>query len=120
MKCRVFWGKAVLIITLACLTSCSRLHAPPDQPGARQVQELRAGCVALERFAKDLQAQRPENDFQRFAAAPDNYTFQERETDDLFVFTFTIKPFQGRPVLDGVSTYEVAKSDMKIVNVKLR
>jgi len=120
MNRRFSMKSALLVVSLAYLASCSRSHAPQVQVGARSVKELRAGCVALEQFAKDLQTQRPENDFQRFAAAPYNYTFQARETGNSFVFTFTIMPFHGRPVLDGVSTYEVAKSDMKIVNVHLR
>ncbi|WP_445145073.1 hypothetical protein [Dyella sp. Tek66A03] len=120
MKCLVFVEKVVLTVALVCLGSCSRTAAPPVQAGVHSVQELRAGCVALEQFAKDLQVQPAENDFQRFAAAPYNYTFQVRETDSSFVFTFTIKPYQGRRVFDGISSYEVGRADMKIVKIRFR
>lgn len=105
------------LVIAICLASCKRVDAPPAPPGARSVQELRAGSVALEQFAKDLQAQPPENDFQRFAASPYSYTFVVRESRDSYIFYFGLKPFQGRPVIDEGTAYKVDKADMKAVRV---
>lgn len=99
------------------VTSCHRLDAPPAQAGARPVKELRAGCAALAQFAKDLQAQPPENDFQRFAALPDSYTFVVRESPDSYTFYFGLKSFHGRPVIDEGIAYKVDKDDLKTVRV---
>jgi hypothetical protein len=109
--------KLLAILFFACLASCSKSAAPRNHLGARSVQELSAGCVALEQFAKDLPKTPVKNEFQRFAESPYNYTFEEKETDSSFIFTFTINPYQGRRVFGGVSAYEVSKSDMKVVRV---
>lgn len=105
------------MIIAVCLASCKQSDAPHAPAGARSVQELRAGCAALSLFAKDLQAQRQENDFQRFAASPDSYTFVVRESLDSYTFYFGLKPFHGRPVIDEGTAYKVDKADMKIVRV---
>lgn len=112
---RMVWFSPMVLAV--CLASCKQPDAPPAPPGARSVQELRAGCAALEQFAKDLQAQPPENDFQRFAASPYNYTFVVRENRDSYTFAFAIKPFHGRPVIDEGSAYRVDKADMKVERV---
>lgn len=113
-------GCTLLALAALGLPSCSK--APPAEGSrrAQSVQELRAGCAALERFAEDLQAQPPENDFQRFAASPYSYTVDVQETATAFVFTFAIKPYRGRLVKDGTSAYEVSKGDMKVVKVRYR
>lgn len=100
-----------------CLASCKQSDAPPAPPGARSVQELRAGCVALAQFAKDLQAQPSENKFQRFAASANSYTFIVREGRDSYTFYFGLKPFHGRPVVDEGTAYKVDKANMNVVRV---
>lgn len=104
-------------VIAVCLSSCKQSDAPPAPPGARSVQELRAGCAALAQFAKDLQAQPSDNDFQRFAASPNSYTFVVREGRDSYTFYFGLKPFHGRPVFDEGTAYKVDKADMKAVRV---
>lgn len=99
------------------LASCHRVDAPPASSGARSVQELRAGSAALEQFARDLQAQPAENDFQRFAASPYSCTFVVRESSDAYTFYFGLKPFRGREVIDEGTAYKVSKADMKAVRV---
>ena len=113
-------GCALLSVVASGLASCSK--APPAEASrpAQSVQELRAGCAVLERFAEDLQTQPPENDFQRFAASPYSYTVGVQETPATFVFTFAIKRYQGRLVKDGTSAYEVSKADMKVVKIRYR
>jgi hypothetical protein len=101
----------------ACLASCKRIDDPSLPPNAQSVQELRAGCAALEQFAKDLQVQPAENDFQRFAASPYSYTYVVRESSDSYTFYFGLKPFQGRPVIDEGRAYKVDKADMKVVRI---
>ncbi len=76
-----------------------------------------AGHAALEQFAKDLQAQSPEKDFQRFAASPYSYTFVARGSPDSYTFYFGLKPFHGRPVIDEGTACKVDKADMKVVRV---
>lgn len=105
------------IVISVCLASCKQPDAPLAPPGSRSVQELRAGCAALAQFAKDLQAQPPESDFQRFAASPNSYTFVVRESRDSYTFYFGLKPFHGRPVIDEGAAYKVDKADMKAVKV---
>ena len=105
------------MVIAACLASCKRLYAPPVPPGARSVQEMRAGCAALEKFAKDLQAQPPANDFQRFAASPYSYTYVVRENSDSYTFYFGLKPYRGRPVIDEGTAYKVVKADMRVMRV---
>ncbi|GLQ87855.1 hypothetical protein GCM10007898_14230 [Dyella flagellata] len=99
-----------------CLASCKGADAPAPL-GARPVQELHAACAALAQFAKDLQAQHPENDFQRFAASPNNYTFVVKESRDSYTFYFGLKPFHGRPVIDEGAVYKVDKADVRAVRV---
>jgi len=111
---------ALLVTTAVSLSSCSKAPLPQASTQARSVQELRASCAALERFAEDLQKQPPENDFQRFAASPYSYTVSVQETASTFVFTFAIKPYQGRLVKDGTSAYEISKSDMKVIKTRSR
>jgi len=113
-------GCALLAAASLGIASCSKAPSSDGAKRAQSVQELRAGCGALERFAEDLQAQPPENDFQRFAASPYNYTVEVKETAGTFVFTFAIKPYQGRLVKDGTSAYEVSKADMKVTKVRYR
>lgn len=113
-------GRAACLAPLligGCLTSCKRPELPPPPPGARPVQELRADCAALDQFAKDLQAQPAENDFQRFAASPYNYTFVVRESRDSYTFFFGIKPYHGRLVIDEGTAYKVDKANMKVARV---
>lgn len=102
------------------LAACSKAAPSQAAAPAQSVQELRAGCAALERFAEDLQEQRPENDFQRFAASPYNYMVRVQETAGAFVFTFSIKRYQGQLVKDGTSAYEVSKADMSVVKTRYR
>lgn len=108
------------MVLAVCLAACKQSEGPPAPLSARSVRELQAGCAALTQFAKDLQAQRPENDFQRFAASPDSYTFVVRESGDAYTFHFSIKPFHGRPVIDDGTAYKVGKADMKAVRVAPR
>jgi len=79
---------------------------------------LQAACLALERFSTDIKKQPAENDFQKFATSVDNYDVVFRESDRSFSFTFRIKTYRGRLVLDGVSTYEVNKADLEVVKTR--
>ncbi len=113
-------GYLLLVSTLIGLTACAKNEPPPVQSGvwSGDVKELRASCTALERFARELRTQPAGNDFQRFAASPDNYTFGVTEDRDSYTITFAIRPFHGRRAHDGVSVYKVDKADMNMVKVR--
>jgi hypothetical protein len=109
-----------LVMGLCYLTACSKTLAPPMTPASRSVQELRAGYAALQQFSQDLGARPVKNDFQKFASSPDNYYVSVQENEGSFVYTFTIKSYQNRPVLDGVLAHEVNKSDLKVARTSDR
>jgi hypothetical protein len=109
-----------LTLMVMCLASCKPSYVPSAPKGSQPVLELRASCAALKRFAEDLQIQPPRNDFQRFAASPDSYTFVVRESRDAYTFYFGLKPFHGRPVIDEGTAYKVDKADMKVAEVAPR
>ncbi len=81
-------------------------------------RELQAGCLALQKFSGELKGQATENDFQKFASSTDNYDVVFRESEKSFSFTFRIKPYQGRRVFDGVSTYTVDKAGLTVVKTR--
>jgi len=79
---------------------------------------LQAGCLALERFTAEIKAHPAKTDFQKFGTFMENYEVVFRESDRSFFVTFRIKPYRGRVVLDGISTYEVNKDDLTVVRTR--
>jgi hypothetical protein len=109
---------AVAMLSLVFLASCSRVSDLSPMPSTMSVRALQAGCLALQKFSGELRGQPTENDFQKFASSTDNYDVVFRESEESFSFTFRIKPYQGRRVFDGVSTFEVDKVDLKVIKTR--
>jgi hypothetical protein len=118
MRHKVRMLVAVAMLALAFLASCSRAPDLPPTPSTMSARALQAGCLAFQEFSGELRGQPTENDFQKFASSTDNYDVVFRESEKSFSFTFRIKPYQGRRVFDGVSTFEVDKVDLKVIKTR--
>jgi hypothetical protein len=75
---------------------------------------LKAGAVAYDAFASKIRDLGAENDFQKFAASPENYDVLFLENDGAYYFAFRIRRYRGRFPLDGGLTFRVDKSSGKV------
>lgn len=76
---------------------------------------LRGGGIAYAILGDLLDKSITDNDFTKFANNPDNYEVVIKEDQDSFTYTFFLKTYRGRPVLDGVITFKVNKKNWKVV-----
>jgi hypothetical protein len=106
---------ALSAFVLLVVASCTDSHRLSTQNATMPAQALRAGGIAYQVFVSELgKEKKADTEFAQFASSADNYDVKFGESGQAFSFTFKLRPFHGRSVKDGWSTYEVGKSGWKV------
>lgn len=76
---------------------------------------LQAGSSVYAQFIQVLKKSPTDNDFSRFASDPSNYDVTVLVNSDHYVYTFSMKPYRGRDVLDGRLFFEASKDGSSVM-----
>jgi hypothetical protein len=106
--------KLSLVVCLA-MTACAKQNTTASQHISAEA--LKPAAAVYAKFIDSIHQTPVDNDFVRYASDSKNYDLTIVESSDYYYYSFYLRPYNSRPVLDGRVVFRVQRSNWNIESV---